>query len=342
MYHFTYIIRNLINNKIYYGVHSTNKLNDGYWGSSPYLGKAKKKYGLKNFRKEYVKFFYTRDAAVAEEIRVVTREFINRKDTYNGKVGGLGFASGVDHPFYGLRGENNPNYGKKRPEQSGEKHHFWGVRGEDHPAFGKTGELHPKYGKKQSKEFCKRRSELMSGKNNPRYGKFGEDHPAFGSKQSKESVDSRAKALRDQNPIYTDKSIKIIREGIAASKSWVEISDELAEVGILAKNGKKINQATLSTTAYRMKRLELLPAELEKDSFSVKKNFINKSATTKKQKNPLYSAESFAIINAGRKSEKTWYQIAEKLEQKGFIDLSKYKDQDSAASVIAKIAKAGR
>lgn len=46
---FVYVITNLINNKQYVGQHTTNKIDDGYFGSGKVLKQAIKKYGSENF-----------------------------------------------------------------------------------------------------------------------------------------------------------------------------------------------------------------------------------------------------------------------------------------------------
>lgn len=50
-YHYFYCIRNKINGKEYYGIHSTKNLNDGYSGSGKLIGIAIKKYGIDSFYK---------------------------------------------------------------------------------------------------------------------------------------------------------------------------------------------------------------------------------------------------------------------------------------------------
>lgn len=78
----------LVTNKIYYGVHGTDNLDDGYLGSGKFLNLAIKKYGKEKFIRQVVYIFDQEDIAYALEEQVVTESFILRKDVYNCAVGG--------------------------------------------------------------------------------------------------------------------------------------------------------------------------------------------------------------------------------------------------------------
>lgn|SRR5574343_51289 len=88
-FHYLYKTTNLINGKIYIGVHSTNNLNDGYLGSGSALTKAFKKYGKENFKKEILEWFDWRCEAFNREAEIVNKEFVKRNDVYNSMIGGL-------------------------------------------------------------------------------------------------------------------------------------------------------------------------------------------------------------------------------------------------------------
>lgn len=85
---FLYKITNLVNNKIYVGIHSTDNLDDGYMGSGKALHFAKIKYGIENFKKEIISFHDTIESLNEAEAAVVNKEFVDRADTYNLKIGG--------------------------------------------------------------------------------------------------------------------------------------------------------------------------------------------------------------------------------------------------------------
>ena len=87
-YHYFYKITNLINQHYYYGIHSTNNINDGYMGSGKRLLKSFEKYGIENFQKEILRFFETREEASDYESEIVTEELIRKDECYNIIVGG--------------------------------------------------------------------------------------------------------------------------------------------------------------------------------------------------------------------------------------------------------------
>ena len=67
---------------------------------------------------------------------------------------------GKNHPFYGKRGKDTPNYGKSHSEETKIK-----------LSEANKGKNHPQYGKSKSEETKRKLSEINKGKNNPSYGK---------------------------------------------------------------------------------------------------------------------------------------------------------------------------
>jgi hypothetical protein len=90
MFYYLYKIENTISGKCYIGVHKTNNLDDGYFGSGKILHQSIKKYGKENFRKTILEFFNTEKEMFFAESTIVTREFVASSTTYNIKVGGFG------------------------------------------------------------------------------------------------------------------------------------------------------------------------------------------------------------------------------------------------------------
>ena len=87
-YNYFYKITNNINNHFYYGIHSTDNLNDGYMGSGSRLHAAYKKYGIENFSKEILKYFDTREECAQYEAEAVTEQLVLDNNCYNISCGG--------------------------------------------------------------------------------------------------------------------------------------------------------------------------------------------------------------------------------------------------------------
>ena len=90
VYYLVYKLTNLVNGKIYIGCHMTQDVNDGYMGSGKRLSYAKKKYGVKNFKKEVLSTHESPEDMLSEEARLVNEEFLGRTDVYNLACGGKG------------------------------------------------------------------------------------------------------------------------------------------------------------------------------------------------------------------------------------------------------------
>ena len=132
MFHTIYQTTNIVNGKIYIGVHSTLDIYDSYLGSGKNLKRAIKKHGKENFKKEILYIVDSVEEAYNLEEKLVNEEFISRNDTYNVKIGGDRGPRNA--------GKNNPMYGKKhsletriknstsrKGQHAGEKHPLYGV-----------------------------------------------------------------------------------------------------------------------------------------------------------------------------------------------------------------------
>lgn len=193
MFYYIYEIKNNINNKIYVGIHKTKNLNDNYMGSGKLIKNAIKKYGIKNFCKKILMFCKNYEELLKFEKLIVNESFINNKNTYNLKNGGIGGFEYIN---------NNENINKFK----GKKH---------------TKETKQKIGNKiktlfNQKEYKLLFSNKMIGNNrNPKIKEKGKNHPAFGkskSKLHKEKISNRIKKLHENN-FYNKKNCLLFRKG---------------------------------------------------------------------------------------------------------------------------------
>ena len=93
-YHFIYKTTNLLNNKFYVGMHSTDDLGDGYVGSGKRLWYSINKYGLENHKCEILEFLDSRETLKKREAEVINEELLSDPLCMNLKFGGEG---GWDH-----------------------------------------------------------------------------------------------------------------------------------------------------------------------------------------------------------------------------------------------------
>jgi hypothetical protein len=89
-YHYTYKTTNLINGRYYLGMHSTNRLDDGYLGSGKRLYYELNKYGRNNFKFEILQHFNTREQLVEAETSLISEEVLKDPNCLNMVVGGSG------------------------------------------------------------------------------------------------------------------------------------------------------------------------------------------------------------------------------------------------------------
>ena len=103
MKYIVYLTTNLINGKIYIGVHKTKDPNifDGYLGNGIFINSPKTymhrttafqsavaKYGPKNFKRVTLQIFNTEQEALDLENKLVNEQFIKNTDNYNSTIGG--------------------------------------------------------------------------------------------------------------------------------------------------------------------------------------------------------------------------------------------------------------
>lgn len=100
-YHFIYKTTNLVNQKYYVGMHSTDDLDDGYIGSGTRLWRSIQYYGRENFIVEILEFLPDRESLREREAKIINEEFLKDPLCMNICKGGYGDWSQVnDNPVH--------------------------------------------------------------------------------------------------------------------------------------------------------------------------------------------------------------------------------------------------
>jgi len=88
--HFHYKTTNILNGKYYYGMHSTNDMDDGYMGSGKRLRRSINKYGEKNHIVEIIEILPDRKSLIKREKEIIDLNEISKSNCMNLMVGGQG------------------------------------------------------------------------------------------------------------------------------------------------------------------------------------------------------------------------------------------------------------
>lgn len=125
-FNYIYLIRNIINNKIYIGKHSTDNLDDGYMGSGKLIKRAIKKEGVENFTKEILSYTDTpKTLNFLEKFYIKKYKARNNDIGYNLTYGGDGgsWNKGLHLKLETKNKISIAHIGKKRGSMSDETKH---------------------------------------------------------------------------------------------------------------------------------------------------------------------------------------------------------------------------
>lgn len=114
-----YKTTNLINEKIYIGVHNGEKPN--YIGSGTLMTRAIKKYGYENFKREILAEFSTKEEAFEYEALLVDKEFVSSENNYNISTGGVGYKEIGENSSIKKLGVCSPTYTKEMRSETTKK-----------------------------------------------------------------------------------------------------------------------------------------------------------------------------------------------------------------------------
>lgn len=89
-YHYIYKTINLLNGNYYYGMHSTDNLEDGYMGSGKRLRRSINKHSVENHKVEIIEFLSDRKSLSKREKEIISLNEVSKKNCMNLMVGGNG------------------------------------------------------------------------------------------------------------------------------------------------------------------------------------------------------------------------------------------------------------
>ena len=175
MFYYLYKITNLVNNKIYVGVHKTKNLNDGYMGSGKIINSAIEKYGINNFKKDILETFENAEAMYAREKQIVNDEFLLREDVYNLRRGGRGGFDYLNKTQLNISGHHKTKHSRieilnKYASSGGRASQLKHGLSDKFKEARKTSFLNKTHSKESKKKIGEKNSKHQTGTQNSQYG----------------------------------------------------------------------------------------------------------------------------------------------------------------------------
>lgn len=191
--HYLYKTTCLITGRWYIGMHSTNKLEDGYMGSGRRLRYSIRKHGEENHKKEILEFFASRELLVEAEINAITEDMIGDPMCMNLMGGGEGGFISEEH-YENLK-EKNSELQKEKWKDAEYRNKIVKVLYEGMKKHHKNRTNYNTFeGKKHTEETKKRMSESSKGKGagklNSQYGTCWVRKNGKNKKIKKEDLDT--------------------------------------------------------------------------------------------------------------------------------------------------------
>lgn len=213
-YHFIYKTTNILTQKYYIGLHSSDSLNDTYLGSGRNLRYSINKYGAENHVRKILEFCNTRQELINRERDIINFDELSKKDCLNIAIGGGSFINKDGIPWNkGHKNQTKLSLTKEqRQKRSTDQNKIWIGRKHSDDTKYKMSESYTKHipwnrGKTgvYSDEVLKKMSDSMSGKNHPN---FGINHSGMSGKtHSKETKRKMSDSKTGRNNNMSGKSL---------------------------------------------------------------------------------------------------------------------------------------
>lgn len=190
-YHYIYKITCNVTNKFYIGMHSTDNLNDGYFGSGKRLWNSINYYGKENHVKEILEFLPSRQLLKEREKEIVNKELIGDILCMNLQEGGEGGGT-----LNSAKSTNKIIWGEQREQNlikyRNMMHKKWGDLAIKEKMINGLNKAHEHWIGKQHTEETKQkmRKSKNVGETNSQYGTCWITKDGLNKKIKKEELDS--------------------------------------------------------------------------------------------------------------------------------------------------------